>query len=116
MNTLYNNNLCKKRPSLYETILREEDEERAIAEDTRVFRFVKPEIVGTWYILGFDKESNKYMCIVDKKGKPSEIGYFSLHELRKINHKQGFQIDKGKFFNSITLDDLRQSNSFVSGS
>lgn len=99
-----NNNISLRRPSIWSGV---EVDERTI-EETQEFILKKKKMRSTWYVLDYDQKLNKYMCVIE--GDIPEIGYFTIEELKKVKHKQGFLLDKEKYANSCSIQNLIDNN------
>lgn len=99
MGNLIPKNLLENIPDLYET-------ERAINPICQIKLFT-PDAQWTWYIIEFSKE-DKSTCYGYIKGFESELGYFSLEELKSIKGPLGLAIERDISFKPTALAIIRK--------
>jgi hypothetical protein len=100
MNTLIPDNLLETLPNLYET-------ERSLNPICQIKLFT-PDSIFTWYIIEISKE-DKHTCYGYVKGFESELGYFSLQELKSIKGALGLCVERDTLFTPTALAIIRKS-------
>src|SRR3989344_4650937 len=61
----------------------------------------------TWYVTEFDGEDTFFGLV---KGFETELGYFSLKELRSVRDENGLGIEKDLYYKPATLEDCISKN------
>tara|TARA_B100001564_G_scaffold316238_1_gene291495 strand:+ start:12639 stop:12968 length:330 start_codon:yes stop_codon:yes gene_type:complete len=73
-------------------------------------KFFDPTGSFTWYLLEIDKDS-KDLCfgLVTSQYEPNgELGYFRISELESIEGPFGIGIERDKFFETTSLDEIKE--------
>lgn len=91
--------LLNKIPDLYET-------ERSINPICHIKLFT-PDSIFTWYIIEISKE-DKYTCYGYVIGFESELGYFSLKELKTIRGSLGLRVERDISFSPTALGIIKK--------
>lgn len=91
--------LLNKIPDLYET-------ERSINPICHIKLFT-PDSIFTWYIIEISKE-DKYTCYGYVIGFESELGYFSLKELKTIKGSLGLRVERDISFSPTALGIIKK--------
>jgi hypothetical protein len=86
--------LLKKLPPLYST---EKD-----SDPTAVVKFFTPDSNWTWFATEFDGEDT-FFGRVD--GFESELGYFSLSELKSVRGALGLPVERDRWFSPKPLSE-----------
>jgi len=102
----------KNLPALYS------NETKTAAETMVVLKFFTPDANWTWYVTEgspvdadgyFDTDKPKvdwmFFGLVD--GAEVELGYFSLSELQNIRGRLGLPVERDRYFDPISLEELR---------
>ncbi len=100
MGNLIPESILENIPDLYET-------ERATNPMCQIKLFT-PDAQWTWYIIEFSKE-DKSTCYGYVKGFESELGYFSLQELKSIKGPLGLAVERDISFKPTALAIIRKS-------
>jgi hypothetical protein len=94
--------IARTLPPLYAT---EQQGLKAIAQ----VKFFTPDANWTWYATEFDGKDIFFGLV---QGFETELGYFSLVELKTIRGKLGLPVERDRFFTPTPLEDLyRQETS-----
>lgn len=64
-----------------------------------------PDSNWTWYILEMDPQTGRCFGLV--KGLETELGYFSIPELRKVRGPYGLPVERDRHFRKTTLGELK---------
>ncbi len=91
--------LLNKIPDLYET-------ERSINPICHIKIFT-PDSIFTWYIIEISKE-DKHTCYGYVIGFESELGYFSLKELKTIKGSLGLRVERDISFSPTALGIIKK--------
>lgn len=91
--------LLNKIPDLYET-------ERNINPICHIKIFT-PDSIFTWYIIEISKE-DKHTCYGYVIGFESELGYFSLKELKTIKGSLGLRVERDISFSPTALGIIKK--------
>ncbi len=91
--------LLNKIPDLYET-------ERSINPICHIKIFT-PDSIFTWYIIEISKE-DKHTCYGYVIGFESELGYFSLKELKTIKGSLGLRVERDISFSPTELGIIKK--------
>jgi len=67
-------------------------------------KFFTPDSSWTWYASEFDGENLFFGLVV---GLEVELGYFSLSELQEVRGKLGLPVERDKFFEPMSLKELK---------
>lgn len=94
---LLTTDLKRKLPPLYAT---EQEKDPLI-----ICKFFYPDFSWTWYAIEFDGQETFFGYVV---GDDSELGYFSLSELKSNRGKLGLPIERDRSFRPCRLSQLRQ--------
>lgn len=102
-----------KLPALYS------NETKTAAETMVVLKFFTPDANWTWYVSEgspvdadgyFDTDKPKvdwlFFGLVD--GQYPELGYFSLSELMSIRGSLGLPVERDRYFDPISLEELQE--------
>jgi len=102
----------KKLPALYS------NETKSVADTMVMIKFFTPDGNWTWYVTegspvdadGYydtDKPKVDYMFFGLVDGAYPELGYFSLSELMSIRGHLGLPVERDRYFDPISLEELR---------
>ena len=67
-------------------------------------KFFTPDSSWSWYVLEFDGEDLFFGLVV---GHETELGYFSLAELKSVRGPLGLPIERDMYFESQSLSKVR---------
>lgn len=74
-------------------------------EDPMVWvKFFTPDAQWTWYVTEFDGEDMFFGLV---QGLETELGYFSLSELRRVRGRLGLPIERDRYFKPHPLSQIR---------
>ncbi len=90
--------LRKKLPKLYET---EEQGDDAIA----VCKFFTPDSNWKWYVVEFDGEDTFFGLVT---GFETELGYFTLSELKTVRGAFGLPIERDLYWEEMTVGEIKK--------
>lgn len=101
----------KNLPALYS------NEEKSAADTQVVLKFFTPDANWTWYVTegspvdadGYydtDKPKVDYLFFGLVDGAYPELGYFSLSELMSIRGRLGLPVERDRYFDPISLEEL----------
>jgi len=90
-------------PELYET-------ERSLNPICYIKLFT-PDAQWTWYIIEVSKE-DKSTCYGYVQGLESELGYFSLDELKQVKGPLGLSVERDEFFTPTALSLVRKNSKY----
>lgn len=88
--------IARKLPPLCAT------EEQGLKAVARV-KFFTPDSSWTWYAVEFDGKDIFFGLV---KGFETELGYFSLAELKTIRGKLGLPVERDRYFRPTPLEEL----------
>lgn len=71
-------------------------------------KFFTPDAQWTWYATEFDGEDRFFGLVV---GQETELGYFSLSELKTVRGRFGLPIERDRYFDPTLLKDLPEYQS-----
>jgi hypothetical protein len=71
-----------------------------------IAKFFTPWTNWTWYATEYDPESREFFGFV--VGLESELGYFSLDELERIQGPAGLRIERDLYFKETSLFELQK--------
>ena len=99
MKTLITQSLLNEIPDLYET-------EGTLDPLCRVKLFT-PHANWTWYIIEISKEDKDY-CFGYVVGLESELGYFSLLEIKSLRGPLGLAVERDEYFNPTPFSKVKE--------
>lgn len=70
-------------------------------------KFFTPDAQWTWYAMEYDKNSRVFFGLVI--GHATELGYFSLDELERVEGPLGLQIERDKWFEPMTIGKIKKT-------
>lgn len=98
--------IADKLPKLYE--------QEWLGEDAVIYlKFFDPCSNWTWYVTEYDGTDTFFGLVV---GFETELGYFSLQELKSCRNKLGLGIERDIWFEPCTISELQNTLEFHSGS
>ena len=89
----------KQLPKLYS--------QEEIKDPKAIVKFFQPWGEWTWYGIEYDGEDTFFGYVM---GWESELGYFSLSELKSINGPMGLKIERDLYFNPKRLSEIKDNN------
>lgn len=90
--------ITKKLPPLY---AQDGKGKEAIA----FVKFFTPDSNWTWYATEFDPETGEFFGLVESP-MASELGYFTLDELKSIKGPMGLPIERDRYFSPTALNKI----------
>jgi len=87
----------KALPKLYA------NENKPAGETVAVVKFFTPDSNWTWYATEFDGEDTFFGLV---SGFETELGYFSLAELKSVRGKLGLHIERDMYWKPKTLKEI----------
>jgi hypothetical protein len=87
---------ARKLPPLYAT---EQQGLKAVAQ----VKFFTPDASWTWYATEFDGKDSFFGLV---EGFETELGYFSLAELKTLRGKLGLPVERDRYFRPTPLEEL----------